>query len=92
MLGVFHAVADSYDLMNDAMSAGVHRVWKDYFISQVNLISYCLVGIKCHYMHFEILCILNAQMDPGPNTKLLDVAGGTGDIAFRFMNKVCLVL
>jgi len=61
VLGVFHAVADSYDLMNDAMSAGVHRVWKDYFIS---------------------------QMDPGPTTKLLDVAGGTGDIAFRFMNKV----
>ena len=31
------------------------------------------------------------QMDPGPDTKLLDVAGGTGDIAFRFMNKVCFV-
>ena len=30
------------------------------------------------------------QMDPGPTTKLLDVAGGTGDIAFRFMNKVCM--
>ena len=29
-------------------------------------------------------------MDPGPTTKLLDVAGGTGDIAFRFMNKVCM--
>ena len=37
VLGVFHAVADSYDLMNDAMSAGVHRVWKDYFIAQVHL-------------------------------------------------------
>ena len=36
VLGVFHAVADSYDLMNDAMSAGVHRVWKDYFIAQVH--------------------------------------------------------
>ena len=31
-------------------------------------------------------------MDPGPTTKLLDVAGGTGDIAFRFMNKVCMSL
>ena len=89
MLGVFHAVADSYDLMNDAMSAGVHRVWKDYFIAQVKLISYCLVDL---IMHIEFLSILNSQMDPGPNTKLLDVAGGTGDIAFRFMNKVCLVL
>ena len=38
VLGVFHAVADSYDLMNDAMSAGVHRVWKDYFISQVSIL------------------------------------------------------
>jgi 2-methoxy-6-polyprenyl-1,4-benzoquinol methylase len=35
VLGVFHAVADSYDLMNDAMSVGVHRLWKDYFISQM---------------------------------------------------------
>lgn len=61
VLGVFHAVADSYDLMNDAMSAGIHRVWKDYFIN---------------------------QMDPGPSTRLLDVAGGTGDIAFRFLDKV----
>ena len=41
VLGVFHAVADSYDLMNDAMSAGVHRVWKDYFIAQVHLNLLC---------------------------------------------------
>jgi len=61
VLDVFHSVADKYDLMNDAMSWGVHRVWKDYFIS---------------------------QLDPGPGTKLLDVAGGTGDIAFRFLDKV----
>lgn len=61
VLGVFHSVADTYDLMNDAMSAGVHRVWKDYFIT---------------------------LLDPGPRTNLLDVAGGTGDIAFRFLDKV----
>jgi len=61
VLDVFHSVADKYDLMNDAMSWGVHRVWKDYFIS---------------------------RLDPGPGTKLLDVAGGTGDIAFRFLEKV----
>ena len=61
VLGVFHAVADSYDLMNDAMSCGVHRVWKDYFMT---------------------------KLDPGPKTKLLDVAGGTGDISFRFLEKV----
>ena len=51
VLDVFHNVAEKYDLMNDAMSAGIHRIWKDHFISTLN---------------------------PGPNTKLLDVAGGTG--------------
>uniref|UniRef100_A0A1B6CR76 2-methoxy-6-polyprenyl-1,4-benzoquinol methylase, mitochondrial n=1 Tax=Clastoptera arizonana TaxID=38151 RepID=A0A1B6CR76_9HEMI len=55
---VFESVAEKYDLMNDAMSLGIHRVWKDIFIQ---------------------------RLGPTPNTKLLDVAGGTGDIAFRFL-------
>ncbi|XP_033748443.1 2-methoxy-6-polyprenyl-1,4-benzoquinol methylase, mitochondrial-like [Pecten maximus] len=55
---VFKNVAGSYDLMNDAMSMGVHRVWKDQFIN---------------------------KLAPHPGTQLLDVAGGTGDIAFRFL-------
>lgn len=58
--GVFSRVAGRYDLMNDLMSAGVHRLWKD------------------------------AMMDwlaPRPGQKLLDVAGGTGDIAFRFLSR-----
>uniref|UniRef100_T1J2K4 2-methoxy-6-polyprenyl-1,4-benzoquinol methylase, mitochondrial n=1 Tax=Strigamia maritima TaxID=126957 RepID=T1J2K4_STRMM len=58
---VFENVASNYDLMNDAMSLGIHRLWKDYFIS-------CLA--------------------PSRGTQLLDVAGGTGDIAFRFLNYV----
>ncbi|KAJ3342096.1 hypothetical protein HDU93_003312 [Gonapodya sp. JEL0774] len=58
---VFANVADKYDLMNDLMSAGVHRIWKDHFIR---------------------------TLAPSPTTKLLDVAGGTGDIAFRFLNYV----
>ena len=41
---------------------------------------FCALIRICNY--------LNPQMDPGPNTRLLDVAGGTGDIAFRFMNRV----
>jgi demethylmenaquinone methyltransferase/2-methoxy-6-polyprenyl-1,4-benzoquinol methylase len=56
--GVFTRVASRYDLMNDLMSAGVHRLWKD------------------------------AMMDwlaPRTGQRLLDVAGGTGDIAFRFL-------
>ena len=58
--GVFTRVANKYDLMNDLMSGGVHRLWKD------------------------------AMMDwlaPRPGQKLLDVAGGTGDIAFRFLKR-----
>ena len=56
--GVFNSVASKYDVMNDVMSMGIHRVWKD------------------------------AMMDwlaPRPGQRLLDVAGGTGDIAFRFL-------
>ena len=55
---VFHKVADRYDIMNDLMSAGLHRVWKD---------------------------ILVAKLHPPRHRafKHLDVAGGTGDVAFR---------
>jgi demethylmenaquinone methyltransferase/2-methoxy-6-polyprenyl-1,4-benzoquinol methylase len=58
--GVFRSVASRYDVMNDAMSFGIHRLWKD------------------------------AMMDwlaPRPGQRLLDVAGGTGDIAFRFLKR-----
>jgi demethylmenaquinone methyltransferase/2-methoxy-6-polyprenyl-1,4-benzoquinol methylase len=57
--GVFHSVAERYDLMNDLMSAGLHRVWKDIMINT-----------------------LNPPRGDMPFA-LLDVAGGTGDIAFR---------
>ncbi|CAG8435679.1 6205_t:CDS:2 [Diversispora eburnea] len=56
---VFSNVASKYDLMNDIMSFGIHRFWKEHFIR---------------------------TMAPGPGTKLLDVAGGTGDIAMGFFN------
>ena len=58
--GVFTRVASKYDIMNDLMSGGVHRLWKD------------------------------AMMDwlaPRGGQKLLDVAGGTGDVAFRFLGR-----
>jgi len=58
---VFNNVAPSYDIMNDLMSGGVHRLWKDELIRQLN---------------------------PTPYTRLLDVAGGTGDIGFRFLDHV----
>ncbi|GGX68085.1 ubiquinone/menaquinone biosynthesis C-methyltransferase UbiE [Litorimonas cladophorae] len=56
--GVFDSVASNYDLMNDAMSVGIHRVWKNMTITRLN---------------------------PQPGERLLDVAGGTGDIARRFI-------
>ncbi|RWF41230.1 MAG: bifunctional demethylmenaquinone methyltransferase/2-methoxy-6-polyprenyl-1,4-benzoquinol methylase UbiE, partial [Mesorhizobium sp.] len=57
---VFHKVANRYDLMNDLMSAGLHRLWKDAMVAW-----------------------LNPPKRPG--WKVLDVAGGTGDIAFRIV-------
>jgi len=60
---VFSRVADSYDLMNDVMSAGVHRVWKDHFVDGMGLPA------------------INAASSTG--VRVLDVAGGTGDITFR---------
>ncbi|MFN3723152.1 MAG: bifunctional demethylmenaquinone methyltransferase/2-methoxy-6-polyprenyl-1,4-benzoquinol methylase UbiE [Paracoccaceae bacterium] len=58
--GVFTRVASKYDIMNDLMSVGIHRLWKE------------------------------AMMDwlaPRPGQRLLDVAGGTGDVAFRFLKR-----
>ena len=57
---VFSEVSRKYDLMNDIMSLGIHRLWKEKFIDWMN---------------------------PQPNTKLIDVASGTGDIAKLFFNK-----
>jgi demethylmenaquinone methyltransferase / 2-methoxy-6-polyprenyl-1,4-benzoquinol methylase len=58
---VFHSVASRYDLMNDLMSAGLHRLWKRFTIGQAAL---------------------------RPGMKVLDVAGGTGDLASAFAKQV----
>ncbi len=58
--GVFDSVADRYDAMNDAMSGGLHRIWKDILISRAN---------------------------PQPGEVLIDIAGGTGDLGFRWMKR-----
>jgi demethylmenaquinone methyltransferase/2-methoxy-6-polyprenyl-1,4-benzoquinol methylase len=58
--GVFTRVASKYDIMNDVMSGGVHRLWKDAMMD---------------------------WLSPRPGQRLLDVAGGTGDVAFRFLNR-----
>jgi len=62
--GVFDSVAGNYDLMNDAMSLGIHRVWKNMTITKIN---------------------------PQPGELLIDVAGGTGDLARRFIRRAAEV-
>jgi len=57
---VFHSVAAKYDVMNDVMSAGLHRLWKTFTIAQA--------GVR-------------------PGFKVLDIAGGTGDLAKAFTKK-----
>ncbi|MFT5887446.1 MAG: demethylmenaquinone methyltransferase/2-methoxy-6-polyprenyl-1,4-benzoquinol methylase [Zhongshania sp.] len=59
--GVFHSVAAKYDMMNDLMSGGVHRLWKRFTIE--------LSGVR-------------------PGNKVLDIAGGTGDLAAKFSRLV----
>jgi demethylmenaquinone methyltransferase/2-methoxy-6-polyprenyl-1,4-benzoquinol methylase len=61
---VFSNVAAKYDIMNDAMSGGMHRLWKDRFVRRVK---------------------------PQPGEQILDMAGGTGDIAFRLAAKGAVV-
>ncbi|MDE2914772.1 MAG: bifunctional demethylmenaquinone methyltransferase/2-methoxy-6-polyprenyl-1,4-benzoquinol methylase UbiE [Paracoccaceae bacterium] len=58
--GVFESVAGRYDVMNDAMSFGVHRLWKSAMID---------------------------WLAPWSGMRLLDIAGGTGDVAVRFLNR-----
>lgn len=62
--GVFSSVARNYDVMNDLMSGGMHRLWKDRFV---------------------------AKLKPRAGEAILDMAGGTGDIAFRMARCGALV-
>ena len=61
---VFSSVARRYDVMNDLMSGGLHRLWKDRFVARVK---------------------------PRPGERILDMAGGTGDVAFRLAKRGALV-
>lgn len=62
--GVFDSVASKYDVMNDAMSMGIHRVWKEMTLTKLN---------------------------PQPGEILIDVAGGTGDLARTFLKKAAAI-
>lgn len=70
MGAVFSSVASSYDTMNDLMSLGIHRLWKDHFVRSLN------PGIRPAF----------APSGEPRGQKILDVAGGTGDIALRHLD------
>ncbi len=59
---VFNSVASKYDMMNDFMSGGLHRIWKDKMVKEI-------------------------KFNPHQEYRTIDVAGGTGDIAFRILRK-----
>src|SRR5438270_9444691 len=69
---VFHSVAQRYDLMNDLMSGGLHRAWKDILVTAVNPPTKGCPG----------------RLDERAERPfaLLDLAGGTGDVAFRVID------
>jgi ubiquinone/menaquinone biosynthesis methyltransferase len=67
---VFDNVADSYDVMNDLMSAGLHRMWKDHLL-EVSSVAALARAVRRNRNDSEL--------------RILDVAGGTGDVAFRFL-------
>ncbi|TGO53079.1 hypothetical protein BCON_0130g00240 [Botryotinia convoluta] len=69
--GVFSNVAASYDTMNDFMSLGIHRLWKDHFVRSIN------PGFTPP---------TSSLSSPPQGWKMIDIAGGTGDIAFRLLD------
>jgi len=69
---VFSSVASNYDTMNDFMSLGIHRLWKDHFARSLNP---------------GIWPMPTAGLDESQQgQRILDIAGGTGDIAFRLLD------
>jgi 2-methoxy-6-polyprenyl-1,4-benzoquinol methylase len=73
---VFANVSSKYDVMNDAMSLGVHRIWKNEFVNMIGL-------LKPNIIYDENGKGREEKM------QIIDVAGGTGDISFRIWDKAC---
>ena len=71
---VFDKVADNYDIMNDLMSGGLHRYWKDFLLEISNVGEMAKLTRSSHASG-----VADAEL------RILDVAGGTGDVAFRFV-------
>ncbi|GFE53492.1 ubiquinone menaquinone biosynthesis methyltransferases family protein [Babesia ovis] len=78
---VFRNVASKYDLMNDLMSMGIHRIWKDIFVRET-VSTLDAINKNIAKATFE-----NKPYDGSGVVKMLDLAGGTGDIAFRILDR-----
>ncbi|OFW88316.1 MAG: hypothetical protein A2794_04880 [Alphaproteobacteria bacterium RIFCSPHIGHO2_01_FULL_40_8] len=95
---VFSGVAKKYDLMNDLMSAGIHRIWKNEMVKEIQTQSFLMkesTRMRDLSQTQSFLTKESTRMrdlppirgDGGVVIKLIDVAGGTGDIAFRIAKK-----
>lgn len=73
--GVFDKVADGYDLMNDLTSLGVHRAWKQYFVDSIGP------------LRMKRTLDQDGKIVGEQPLRILDVAGGTGDISFKIYEK-----
>lgn len=87
---VFHQVAEKYDVMNDFMSAGVHRLWKDEMVSMIQplYIDSHSTTMTPNTTKVEADTDGAEEDHSSVAVRILDVAGGTGDIAFRLANQL----
>lgn len=78
---IFSGVAKKYDLMNDLMSGGVHRIWKNKMVEEITLQKNSKIDLE----------MKSSRMRDFPHirgvVRMIDLAGGTGDIAFRIAKK-----
>ena len=89
---VFENVADSYDVMNDFMSAGLHRYWKDELLRMTGVESMAKAVRRRASLDYSNNNVTTTDDKIGEEDNkarllsILDVAGGTGDVAFRFID------
>src|SRR5450432_4057465 len=72
--------------MNDLMSLGIHRLWKDHFVRSLNPGSYTPTPSSSTPLHSSSSQSSSPSQSSPPGWRILDIAGGTGDIAFRLLH------
>ena len=84
---VFEKIAENYDIMNDFMSAGLHRYWKDELLKMTGVEPMSKVIRRRASLNYAAASdATTIDVDGTRLLSILDVAGGTGDVAFRFIN------